>query len=70
MNRRCCRDSRFRAPYPSYFHTKNSDISRILAQVFPPSRTRSLGFATFSAGAAIGAAFGMVVGGTLTQFTA
>jgi len=41
----------------------------ILAHAFPPSRARSLAFATFSAGAPIGAVFGTAVGGILTEFT-
>ncbi|KDQ58837.1 hypothetical protein JAAARDRAFT_127904 [Jaapia argillacea MUCL 33604] len=41
----------------------------ILAHAFPPSRARSLAFATFSAGAPVGAALGMVIGGVLTQLT-
>ncbi|KIJ11533.1 the Drug:H+ antiporter-2 family [Paxillus involutus ATCC 200175] len=41
----------------------------ILAHSFPPSRARSLAFATFAAGAPVGAAFGTVVGGVLTQLT-
>jgi MFS family permease len=40
----------------------------ILAHSFPPSRARSTAFATFSAGAPIGAALGMVFGGVLTEF--
>ncbi|KXN82108.1 hypothetical protein AN958_03162, partial [Leucoagaricus sp. SymC.cos] len=42
----------------------------ILATSFPPSRTRSLAFATFNAGAPIGAVFGSAVGGVLTEKTA
>ncbi|KAF8956149.1 major facilitator superfamily domain-containing protein [Flammula alnicola] len=42
----------------------------ILAHSFPPSRARSLAFATFSAGAPIGAVFGTAVGGVLTEYTA
>ncbi|EIN03494.1 MFS general substrate transporter [Punctularia strigosozonata HHB-11173 SS5] len=41
----------------------------ILAHAFPPSRARTLAFATFSAGSPIGAAFGMIIGGVLTQLT-
>jgi MFS family permease len=41
----------------------------ILAHAFPPSRARSLAFATFSSGAALGAAIGNTIGGTLTDFT-
>ncbi|EIM85299.1 efflux transporter [Stereum hirsutum FP-91666 SS1] len=41
----------------------------ILAHAFPPSRTRSLAFATFSAGAPVGAAVGMALGGILTQLS-
>ncbi|KZO95200.1 efflux transporter [Calocera viscosa TUFC12733] len=40
----------------------------ILAKTFPPSRARSVAFATFSAGAPIGSAFGNVLGGVLTQY--
>ncbi|KAF7976799.1 hypothetical protein HWV62_5654 [Athelia sp. TMB] len=42
----------------------------ILAHAFPPSRIRSFAFATFSAGAPVGAAIGMTLGGVLTQLTA
>ncbi|GLB41107.1 putative transporter [Lyophyllum shimeji] len=42
----------------------------ILAHAFPPSRARSVAFASFAAGAPLGAAFGMAVGGALTQTTA
>ncbi|KAG6837022.1 hypothetical protein H0H93_016229 [Arthromyces matolae] len=42
----------------------------ILAHAFPPSRARSIAFATFAAGAPVGAAFGMALGGVLTQETA
>lgn len=41
----------------------------ILARSFPPSRLRSFAFATFSAGAPVGAAVGTLVGGVLTQLT-
>ncbi|KAF9446080.1 MFS general substrate transporter [Macrolepiota fuliginosa MF-IS2] len=41
----------------------------ILAHAFPPSRARSLAFATFAAGAPIGAAFGSAIGGVLTEKT-
>ncbi|KZP15059.1 efflux transporter [Athelia psychrophila] len=41
----------------------------ILAAAFPPSRLRSFAFATFSAGAPVGAAVGMTLGGVLTQLT-
>lgn len=40
----------------------------ILAQTFPPSRARSLAFATFSAGAPVGGAIGLQIGGILTQW--
>ncbi|KZO95196.1 MFS general substrate transporter [Calocera viscosa TUFC12733] len=40
----------------------------ILAKAFPLSHARSIAFATFSAGAPIGAAFGNVVGGIVTQY--
>lgn len=42
----------------------------ILAHAFPPGRTRSVAFATFAAGAPIGAAFGNLIGGALIQLTA
>uniref|UniRef100_A0A8H7XJB0 Major facilitator superfamily (MFS) profile domain-containing protein n=1 Tax=Psilocybe cubensis TaxID=181762 RepID=A0A8H7XJB0_PSICU len=45
-----------------------SDLG-ILAHAFPPSRARSLAFATFAAGAPVGAVFGTAVGGVLTEFT-
>ena len=41
----------------------------ILAHAFPPSRARSLAFATFSSGGALGAATGNIMGGALTEFT-
>lgn len=41
----------------------------ILAHSFPPSRTRSIAFATFAAGAPVGAAIGSAIGGVLTQLT-
>ena len=40
----------------------------ILAEAFPPSRARSLAFATFSAGAPLGGAVGLVLGSVLVQF--
>ncbi|KAF5359653.1 hypothetical protein D9756_002891 [Leucocoprinus leucothites] len=42
----------------------------ILAHAFPPSRARSLAFATFAAGAPVGAVFGNTMGGVLTEKTA
>ncbi|OJA19940.1 hypothetical protein AZE42_08045 [Rhizopogon vesiculosus] len=42
----------------------------MLAHAFPPSRSRSIAFATFAAGAPVGAAFGTIIGGVLTQLTA
>ncbi|KAG5653776.1 hypothetical protein H0H81_010617 [Sphagnurus paluster] len=42
----------------------------ILAHAFPPSRARSVAFSTFAAGAPLGAALGMALGGVLTQETA
>ncbi|CCM06311.1 uncharacterized protein FIBRA_08562 [Fibroporia radiculosa] len=41
----------------------------ILAHAFPPSRIRSVAFATFAAGAPVGAALGSAIGGVLTQLT-
>ncbi|KAJ6509090.1 major facilitator superfamily domain-containing protein [Mycena vulgaris] len=41
----------------------------ILAHAFPPSRARSAAFATFAAGAPVGGAIGMAIGGTMTQLT-
>ncbi|KAG2073087.1 efflux transporter [Suillus decipiens] len=41
----------------------------IMAHSFPPSRMRSIAFATFGAGAPVGGAFGMVIGGVLTQMS-
>ena len=41
----------------------------ILAAAFPPSRARSIAFATFAAGAPIGSAFGTVFGGLLAQIS-
>lgn len=39
----------------------------ILAHSFPPGQIRAIAFATFGAGAPVGAAFGWVIGGVLTQ---
>ncbi|KAF9447312.1 MFS general substrate transporter [Macrolepiota fuliginosa MF-IS2] len=41
----------------------------ILAHAFPPSKARSLAFATFAAGGPVGAAFGSALGGVLTEKT-
>jgi len=41
----------------------------ILAHSFPPSKIRTVAFATFAAGAPIGAAIGSAIGGLLTQLT-
>ncbi|KAF8875000.1 putative efflux transporter [Infundibulicybe gibba] len=41
----------------------------ILAHAFPPGKTRSLAFATFAAGAPLGAFTGMALGATLTQLS-
>ncbi|KAJ7587489.1 putative efflux transporter [Mycena floridula] len=41
----------------------------ILAHAFPPSRARSIAFATFAAGAPVGGACGMILGGAVTEFT-
>ncbi|KAF9263696.1 putative efflux transporter [Marasmius fiardii PR-910] len=41
----------------------------ILAHHFPPSRARSIAFATFAAGAPVGGAFGTSLGGPLVQLT-
>ncbi|EGN99471.1 hypothetical protein SERLA73DRAFT_182421 [Serpula lacrymans var. lacrymans S7.3] len=41
----------------------------ILAHAFPPSKARSIAFATFAAGAPVGGAFGTIIGGVLTQLT-
>jgi MFS family permease len=40
----------------------------ILANSFPPSRARSTAFATFSGGSPVGAAFGIVLGGVITEY--
>jgi len=40
----------------------------ILAHEFPPSRARSVAFATFSAGAPLGGAIGFVIGGVMTEY--
>ena len=55
--------------YP--FSYSNLSITQlgILAHAFPPSRARSLAFATFASGSALGAAIGNVMGGALTEFT-
>ncbi|KAJ7139217.1 major facilitator superfamily domain-containing protein [Mycena epipterygia] len=41
----------------------------ILAHAFPPSRARSAAFATFAAGAPVGGAIGMAIGGIMTELT-
>ncbi|KAG1852808.1 hypothetical protein DFJ58DRAFT_914355 [Suillus subalutaceus] len=41
----------------------------ILAYVFPPSRARSMPFATFAAGAPVGGAFDMIISGVLTRLS-
>ncbi|KDN50474.1 hypothetical protein RSAG8_00972, partial [Rhizoctonia solani AG-8 WAC10335] len=41
----------------------------ILAHEFPPSKARSIAFATFSAGAPLGGAIGFVIGGVMTEYT-
>ncbi|KAG8768757.1 hypothetical protein FRC12_005390, partial [Ceratobasidium sp. 428] len=41
----------------------------ILAHEFPPSKARSIAFATFSAGAPFGGAIGFVIGGAMTEYT-
>ncbi|KAH9052314.1 efflux transporter [Lactarius vividus] len=41
----------------------------IMAKAFPPGPSRSIAFATFSAGAPIGAIIAIVLGGVLTQVT-
>lgn len=41
----------------------------ILAHAFPPSRARAIAFSTFAAGAPVGAAVGMLIGGVLTELT-
>ncbi len=65
--------------YLLLYASRNSFLSRIianpatqigiLAHAFPPSRTRSIAFATFAAGAPLGGAFGLAIGGVLTQLT-
>ncbi|TFK34264.1 major facilitator superfamily domain-containing protein [Crucibulum laeve] len=42
----------------------------ILAHAFPPSPARSLAFATFAAGAPVGAVLGNIFGGIMTEYTA
>ena len=49
-----------------------TDVSQIgiLARAFPPgSRSRSIAFATFGAGAPIGGVLSLLIGGALTQLT-
>ncbi|ESK91311.1 efflux transporter [Moniliophthora roreri MCA 2997] len=41
----------------------------ILAHSFPPGQMRAIAFASFGAGAPVGAAFGSAIGGVLTQLT-
>ncbi|KAL4074935.1 major facilitator superfamily domain-containing protein [Scleroderma yunnanense] len=41
----------------------------ILAHSFPPSRARTIAFATFAAGAPCGGAFGFIIGGVVTQYS-
>ncbi|KAI6099800.1 major facilitator superfamily domain-containing protein [Pisolithus sp. B1] len=40
-----------------------------LAHSFPPSRARTIAFSTFAAGAPVGGAFGIIVGGVVTQLS-
>jgi len=40
----------------------------ILAHAFPPGRSRNIAFSTFSAGAPLGGAVGMVFGGVMAQY--
>jgi MFS family permease len=47
----------------------NASQLGILAHSFPPSRMRSVAFATFAAGAPLGAAIGNTFGAVLTQLT-
>ena len=65
---------RVRYVSPAFSYQKLSYLTPfqlgILAQLFPPSRARSLAFATYAVGASIGAEFGCVVGGIFTEFTA
>lgn len=56
-------------PFP-FSHLINLTIQLgILANAFQPSRARSLAFATFSSGAALGAVFGATIGGALAVYT-
>ena len=41
----------------------------ILSRAFPPGSSRSIAFATFSAGAPVGSAFSTVLSSVLTQLT-
>ncbi|KAL0065020.1 hypothetical protein AAF712_008013 [Marasmius tenuissimus] len=41
----------------------------LLAETFPPSQLRSVAFASFAAGAPVGAGFGTILGGVLTEHT-
>ncbi|KAI6037704.1 major facilitator superfamily domain-containing protein [Pisolithus marmoratus] len=40
-----------------------------LAHSFPPSRARTIAFSTFAAGAPVGGAFGIIIGGVVTQLS-
>lgn len=59
-----------RNAFDSFVHlTFHFEQLGILAHAFPPSRTRSVAFATFAAGSPVGAAIGLLVGGALAQLT-
>jgi len=57
----------------SYNHSHGDSSSKpqlgILAHAFPPSKMRSIAFATFAAGAPLGAAVGNTLGAILTQLS-
>ncbi len=72
-DRRCCHDPGLcMSPLGDRFASTETTIIRqlgILSSAFPPGSSRSIAFATFSAGAPIGSAFSTVLSSVLTQLT-
>ena len=65
----CCASHRFSVLAKCDSHATGITQLGILAHSFPPSRGRSVAFATFAAGAPVGGAFGTIIGGVLTQLS-
>jgi MFS family permease len=66
-------NSCLRTSLPPYHHLQNYRPHHcqlgILAHAFPPSKMRTIAFATFAAGAPLGAAVGNTLGAVLTQLS-